>query len=181
MLRGVRARGLKLTPQRIAIVREIANDPTHPTAQELYERLLPALPTMSFATVYNTLDALASAGLCSARALVPGAARFDPNMYPHDHAVCEACGLVRDVMPASGVRQAAARSSGAPHVPGFSVRSVEQIYRGLCDACARAATKAAVGSKRSAKGGSVRDGSVKVAEADATERAARRRSPPAGI
>src|ERR1041385_6330997 len=72
MLAGVRAAGLKLTPQRLAIVRELATDESHPTAQELFERLRPALPTMSFATVYNTLDALATAGLCAGLALSPG-------------------------------------------------------------------------------------------------------------
>ncbi len=41
MLACVRASGLKLTPQRMAIVRELAADPTHPTAQELFERLRP--------------------------------------------------------------------------------------------------------------------------------------------
>src|SRR5271155_4273814 len=97
MLTCVRASGLKLTPQRMAIVRELAADPTHPTAQELYERLRPGLPTMSFATVYNTLDALAAAGLCASLSLSPGAARFDPNMAAHHHAVCDRCGLVRDV------------------------------------------------------------------------------------
>src|SRR3989442_12259218 len=97
MLAGVRAAGLKLTPQRMAIVRELADDETHPTAQELFDRLRPSLPTMSFATVYNTLDALASAGLCAALSLSPGASRFDPNMEAHHHAVCDRCGLVRDI------------------------------------------------------------------------------------
>src|SRR5688572_27525603 len=97
MFARVRASGLKLTPQRMAIVREIALDPTHPTAQELFERLRVAMPTMSFATVYNTLDALSSAGLCVSLSLSPGAARFDANMRPHNHAVCDRCGLVRDV------------------------------------------------------------------------------------
>src|SRR5438128_1888316 len=97
MARGVRAAGLKLTPQRLAIVRELASDPTHPTAQELYERLKVDLPMMSFATVYNTLDALATAGLCSSMSLAPGAARFDPNMEAHHHAICDRCGQVRDV------------------------------------------------------------------------------------
>lgn len=150
VLARVRAAGLKLTPQRIAIVRELACDPTHPTAQELYERLLPQLPTMSFATVYNTLDALAAAGLCVSRALVPGAARFDANMAPHDHLVCEGCGLVRDVhrpigpgppgggsTPRAGAPVAASSHDVASHdVGGFVVRAVEQIYRGLCATCA---------------------------------------------
>src|SRR5271167_1644113 len=97
MLASLRASGLKMTPQRLAIVHELAADPTHPTAQELFDRLRPSLPTMSFATVYNTLDALASAGLCASLSLSPGAARFDPNMAAHHHAVCDRCGLVRDV------------------------------------------------------------------------------------
>ena len=139
MLAGVRAAGLKLTPQRLAIVRELAEDESHPTAQELYERLRPAMPTMSFATVYNTLDALAAAGLCAGLALSPGSSRFDPNMEPHHHLVCDRCGSVRDVPSAPAadppeddpVRRAISRVA-----PGFEVRSVERILRGLCASCA---------------------------------------------
>ena len=130
----VRAAGLKLTPQRLAIVRELVHDPTHPTAQELYERLLPAMPSMSFATVYNTLDALASRGLCSVRAMSPGPSRFDPNMIPHDHAVCDECGMVRDVEPRAPARKAQIEAKKI--AAGFVVRSVEQVYRGLCSDCA---------------------------------------------
>jgi Fe2+ or Zn2+ uptake regulation protein len=154
MLACVRASGLKLTPQRMAIVRELAADPTHPTAQELYERLRPALPTMSFATVYNTLDALAAAGLCAALSLAPGPARFDPNMAAHHHAVCDRCGLVRDVPvvndggsapkpPAEDVLGGGAIDVVAP---GFEVRAVERIYRGICAECALALAQGAVGT-----------------------------------
>src|ERR1043165_7421931 len=97
MLAGVKAAGLKLTPQRMAIVKELATDETHPTAQEIFDKLRPGLPTMSFATVYNTLDALSAAGLCAAMSLSPGSGRFDPDMMPHHHAVCDSCGAVRDV------------------------------------------------------------------------------------
>jgi Fe2+ or Zn2+ uptake regulation protein len=143
MLAGVRAAGLKLTPQRLAIVRELAEDESHPTAQELFERLRPDLPTMSFATVYNTLDALAAAGLCAGLALSPGSSRFDPNMEPHHHLVCDRCGSVRDVpsAPAADVPQADAEADSVRRAisrvaPGFEVRSVERILRGLCADCA---------------------------------------------
>ncbi len=128
-------------------MRELAEDESHPTAQELFERLLPAMPTMSFATVYNTLDALTSAGLCAALALSPGSGRFDPNMDPHHHLVCDRCGSVRDVPSAAAgrpggdepVRRGVAREV-AKEVekisPGFEVRSVERILRGLCADCA---------------------------------------------
>jgi Fur family peroxide stress response transcriptional regulator len=149
MLTGVRAAGLKLTPQRLAIVRELAGDESHPTAQELFERLRPALPTMSFATVYNTLDALSAAGLCSALSLSPGSGRFDPNMKPHNHLVCDGCGLVRDLPTATTTGEEPDETDGgasdgasvqraiARAAPGFEVRSVERILRGLCADCAR--------------------------------------------
>ena len=135
MLAELRKLGLKLTSQRVAVVREIADDCSHPTAQELFERLQPHMPTMSFATVYNTLDALVSAGLCTPRTLSPGATRFDPNTAPHHHAVCDGCGLVID-LPID--KTDADRSSRArpAHVPqGFPVRTVEQVVRGSCAAC----------------------------------------------
>jgi Fur family peroxide stress response transcriptional regulator len=141
MLTGVRTAGLKLTPQRMAIVRELACDETHPTAQELFDRLRPSLPTMSFATVYNTLDALSSAGLCAALSLSPGSGRFDPNMAPHYHTVCDGCGSVRDVptqaAPLGSASDAAAVRAVANAAPGFELRSVERIFRGLCAACAK--------------------------------------------
>ncbi|MFO0619740.1 MAG: transcriptional repressor [Polyangiaceae bacterium] len=144
----VRAAGLKVTPQRVAIVRELTHDPTHPTAQELYERLRPTNPSMSFATVYNTLDALAAKGLCAGRSMSPGPTRFDPNMEPHDHAVCDRCGLVRDVHAPRGRADA-----GVSAPEGFVVRTVEQVVRGLCAACAstdRPATKRRTSKTRAA-------------------------------
>jgi Fur family peroxide stress response transcriptional regulator len=143
MLERLRAEGLKLTAQRRAIVEQFATDESHPTAQELFERLGGVFPKMSFATVYNTLDALAHAGLSStlrfnrsateSRGREANAARFDPNIEPHHHAVCDRCGSVSDI-PARSLAADAPRvlNDGAP---GFELRAVERIYRGLCQSC----------------------------------------------
>jgi Fur family peroxide stress response transcriptional regulator len=140
MLRDLKRAGLKLTPQRIAIVRLFAEDDSHPTAQDLFERLRPSFPSMSFATVYNTLDALARAGLAGIVRL-PGkrgdAARFDPNTGPHHHAVCDACGAVLDITAPTLAPTAGVVKRVRAAVPGFSVRAVERIYRGLCARCSR--------------------------------------------
>ena len=144
MLADLKRAGLKLTPQRIAIVRELADDLSHPTAQALFERLRPAYPTMSFATVYSTLDVLVERGLLSpARALSadPGsrAVRFDPNTEPHHHAICDACGNVVDI-PLDAL--ALAPAPPAPPEPlalvGFRVLREERTYHGLCDRCTAA-------------------------------------------
>lgn len=121
---------LRKTPQRLAIVRAFVDDPTHPTAQVIFDRLRTELPTMSFATVYNTLAALERAGACRTLRLAGTAGddgvRFDPNVDPHDHAVCDRCGAVSDLP---------ARKEPLPQVAAFQVRSVERIVRGTCRRC----------------------------------------------
>jgi Fe2+ or Zn2+ uptake regulation protein len=140
-LDALRAAGLKLTPQRLAVLDCLLGDETHPTAQELHERLKRKHPTMSVATIYNTLSALDAIGYCR-RIELGGSSRFDPNVELHDHALCERCGAMRDV--AADV--ASAESAQSRHqslklraLPGFRVSRVERIYRGLCAKCARAA------------------------------------------
>jgi Fur family peroxide stress response transcriptional regulator len=143
MMRDLRRAGLKLTPQRIAIVRLFATDESHPTAQDLFEKLRAEFPTMSLATVYNTLETLAHTGLAGL-VRIPGkrgdAARFDPNTSAHHHAVCDGCGAVLDIAagtlsPTPGALQKLRRSA-----PGFQVRTVERTYRGLCAACTRSSS-----------------------------------------
>ena len=139
MLASLKHAGLKLTPQRMAIVRELAGDCTHPTAQELFERLQPAFPTMSFATVYNTLDALAKLGLVGSLRL-GSAVRFDPNTALHHHAVCDGCGAVVDLPLVSGGAPASAIKKSieaAEAASGFEIRVEERTYRGLCSRCTR--------------------------------------------
>ncbi len=135
MLAELKRSGLKLTPQRIAIVRELAGDETHPTAQDLFDRLRAAFPTMSFATVYNTLDALAAHSLVGSLRLrgARGAVRFDPNTSAHHHAVCDRCHAVVD-LPAEPLDGATARRLGRQ--TGFLVSGEERTYRGLCARCA---------------------------------------------
>jgi Fe2+ or Zn2+ uptake regulation protein len=146
--RALREAGLKATPQRLAILSSLAGDETHPTAQELYERLSAEFPSLSVATVYNTLSALTRIQRCRPLEL-GGPLRFDPNVDAHDHAVCERCGSIRDVSDAAnsgndlqtGTARAAPRPGGssnlAQELGGFMVRRVERIYRGLCAACAK--------------------------------------------
>lgn len=125
---------LRKTPQRVAIVRAFVDDVTHPTAQQIFDRLHRDMPTMSFATVYNTLAALEKAGVCRTLRLDGPAGdagtRFDPMTAPHDHAVCDRCGAVHDVVDRNRERERAVHQ-----IQGFTVETVERIYRGHCDRC----------------------------------------------
>lgn len=136
----LRDAGLKATPQRLAILRALDGDETHPTAQELYERLHGQFPTLSVATIYNTLSALTRMSRCVPLDL-GGPVRFDPNVTAHDHAVCERCGRIRDVLQAELTDPPnRLRGSSTSHsLAGFEVRRVERIYRGFCAQCTEAA------------------------------------------
>lgn len=62
----------------------LAGTDTHPSADELFDAVRQEAPGISLATIYNTLDAFAAAGLC--RVLPgPSAARFDADMSDHVH------------------------------------------------------------------------------------------------
>jgi Fur family transcriptional regulator, peroxide stress response regulator len=90
----LRDAGLRSTPQRLAIVREVFLR-NHPTVGEVYETVRRRFPTIGLATVYNTLRSLTERGYL--RELPFGdATRFDVNVEPHTNLVCTRCGRIED-------------------------------------------------------------------------------------
>lgn len=89
--------GLKLTPQRIAILDFLKGNTKHPSAEEIYKEVSGKFPTMSFATVYNTLAALRQRGSVLELTIDPVKKRFDPNTEPHHHLICVKCKKITDI------------------------------------------------------------------------------------
>jgi len=95
--RGLRDAGLRLTHQRLEIVRIIAAADTHPDVETVYGAVRKRVPTISLDTVYRTLATLADRGLITRVMFTAGPARYDANPARHHHFVCTRCGLVRDI------------------------------------------------------------------------------------
>lgn len=126
-----RARGLKVTPQRQCIFRALHGSDAHPSAESVFAAVSAEMPTISLRTVYQTLNDLTAMGELAHIDLGTGASRFDPNLDPHQHLVCDRCGEVRDVhADVSGVRLPAAAGRG------FRVATTEIVFRGVCAECA---------------------------------------------
>jgi len=89
--------GIKLTPQRIAILDYLEGNLSHPSAEDVYRAVLRKFPTMSFATVYNTLETLKGRGLVAELTGDPEKKRFDPNPRPHHHLICTRCRRIMDL------------------------------------------------------------------------------------
>ncbi len=89
--------GLKLTPQRLAILDYLDGNKEHPSAEDIYKGVSKRFPTMSFATVYNTLEALRQRGGILELTIDPDKKRFDPNTKPHHHLICVKCKKIVDI------------------------------------------------------------------------------------
>src|SRR5512135_3326468 len=89
--------GFKLTPQRLAILGYLDGNKDHPSAEDVYRAVSKRFPTMSFATVYNTLEALRRRGGVMELTLDPDKKRFDPNTEPHHHLICLKCRRIADI------------------------------------------------------------------------------------
>ena len=127
------ARGQRVTPQRLVILRELRRRGRHATAEEIHRSVEDELPGMSTPTVYATLDLFVELGL--ARRIDAGAAAlYDARLDPHQHAVCRRCGRVQDV---DGKISVAALIRAAADL-GFQPQGAELIISGLCAECAAA-------------------------------------------
>jgi Fur family peroxide stress response transcriptional regulator len=92
-----KSQGLRITPQREVLLRILALASHHPTADELYKRVLKRMPSVSPATVYRNVQTLVHFGVISVLDRAGGATRYDPNPEQHHHFVCNHCRKLFDV------------------------------------------------------------------------------------
>lgn len=123
--------GVRMTPQRYAILQYLMQSHTHPTADDIYRALSLQYPSLSVATVYNNLKVFVDAGLVRELTYGDDSSRFDADMSDHYHVTCTQCGTIVDFdyPPVREVEQAAAASTG------FSVRGHRLEIYGLCPLC----------------------------------------------
>jgi Fur family ferric uptake transcriptional regulator len=85
-----------MTNQRKAILGVLRHDRSHPTADEIYEKVRKILPRVSMGTVYRNLDVLASLGLIKKLETGFPPMRYDGNTEDHYHLTCTQCGGIED-------------------------------------------------------------------------------------
>lgn len=131
LIERCRARGMNVTPQRMAIYRALLEADDHPSPETLYRRVRPGMPSMSLATIYKALDALVGLGLAQEVSATGDVKRYDANMSRHHHLLCTGCGAIRDFDDDALDRVAPPRRLG-----GFVPHNVSVQISGLCAACA---------------------------------------------
>ena len=132
LVERVRARGGKVTPQRVLIYQALYGDTSHPTAEQLHARLQGLLPHLSLTTVYAALNDLAESGELRRFQAGDGQVHFDPDTRPHAELVCVRCQRIADAPAPHGQHPLPAE------VAGFRVLARTELLHGLCPECARA-------------------------------------------
>jgi Fur family peroxide stress response transcriptional regulator len=125
MLREV---GLVPTIQRLAILDCLSKSKLHPTADQVLLAVQRGFPSISRATVYNTLDALTKAGMVLRLNVDPAVARYDADLGPHAHFRCRVCQKVYDI-------EVKVRKPIDVSADGHLIESVRTYAYGVCASC----------------------------------------------
>jgi len=121
---------IKLTTQKIKIFDHLRNTDNHPTAEQVYNAVRRDLPTISLATVYRNLHALAEDGDVL-RLEVNKEFRFDADISPHQHGICKSCGDIFGVFHRHITEHAMENMKSED----FEPHSVRIIFHGVCRGC----------------------------------------------
>jgi Fe2+ or Zn2+ uptake regulation protein len=127
---ALRARGMRVTPQRVVLHRALRELDRHVTADELLDSVADRLPNVSLPTIYATLELLEELGMVR-RVQRAGTTLFDPRIESHHHLVCTVCGSMEDLdaeLETAVLERAAARR-------GFEHERIEAVVHGRCASC----------------------------------------------
>ena len=125
--------GLKVTPQRIAILKHLRKNRTHQTAEKVHNELLKDYPAISLTTVYNTLSRFVDAGMIKEVDIDPNKMRFDACMDPHDHFHCRVCDNVYDVINYASILENNLRNKKS--MEGHQIDLISINLKGVCKYC----------------------------------------------
>jgi Fur family peroxide stress response transcriptional regulator len=131
LIESLRKKGLKITPQRLTIFKILKDNKSHPCAEEIYLKVRKEFPTISLATVYQTLDTLEHIGGVQVLRCDKKKTRYDGDLSLHHHLVCIKCNKIMDLqcdysktlkLPLSLKNQ-------------FEVNESKVVFYGICVEC----------------------------------------------
>ncbi|MDA8441573.1 MAG: Fur family transcriptional regulator [Peptococcaceae bacterium] len=127
----LKEKGIRVTPQRQAILEYLKHVDTHPNAEEIYAHIRTKFAGISLGTIYNSLNMLCDKGLIQELAYGDTFSRFDGNPMPHDHIVCDVCRKVVDYHGPllDNLLDLAQQESG------FAIKGYRLELHGVCPAC----------------------------------------------
>jgi len=97
LTKTLRNHGMKITPQRLMIFKILENNTSHPSAEQVFKRVKKIYPTVSFTTIYKTLETLRDLGEVQELIIDEDRKHYDPNTDIHHHIICSNCKKILDI------------------------------------------------------------------------------------
>lgn len=128
----LRESGYRLTPQRLAVLRILADSAGHPSVEYIYERVRKQHPMMSRATVYKTVETLKEMGQVLELEFSSASNRYDGRRAElHPHLICRTCGKIEDLELPALMREA----TEVAEKTGYELVGHRLDFYGLCPRC----------------------------------------------
>jgi Fur family peroxide stress response transcriptional regulator len=131
LIRQLKEKGLKITPQRIAIIEALVeNRLLHPGANLIHAEARKKTKNVSLSTVYATLGEFSQQGLIKSLEFDRMENRYEGDLEEHINLVCRHCGKITDyhIPPSIEPKDIARRA-------GFLVMDARMEYYGYCRDC----------------------------------------------
>ena len=128
----LRERKMRVTPQRISILKVFLASSEHPSVEQVYAQVKVNFPTTSLATVYKTVHLLKELGEILEIGCADGSNRYDgKKAYPHPHLICTRCKTIvdPDIMLLPKLTADLSKASG------YQIVSHQLDFFGICPAC----------------------------------------------
>ena len=126
----LRAHGLQVTYQRLAIYQILHHSKEHPSAEAVYQQVKKKFAMISLGTVYKTLEKFYEVGLIQKVSPITEVARYEAKTGPHHHMVCLQCQAILDADCAIDEPKIAVSGHR-----GFQVLRQQVVLHGYCTAC----------------------------------------------
>ncbi len=124
----LRQKGIRPSYQRIRVLECLHCKDSHPTVDEIFQTLAPEIPSLSKATIYNTLHSFLEAGLIRSISIDETELRYDLTLHNHGHFKCASCGMVYNfAVDIDG--------TAVDGLNGFKVSEKNVYFKGLCPTC----------------------------------------------
>jgi Fur family peroxide stress response transcriptional regulator len=132
LVEKLRARGHRITPQRLAILQVLIASETHPSVDQVYNEVKAAFPTTSLATVYKTVSIVKAMGEALELQFSQSSNRYDGKKpYPHPHVICTQCHKIIDYESV----EINAMMAKIKQATGFKLENHRLDFYGICTTC----------------------------------------------
>ena len=135
MITALREVGHRVTPQRLAVLKILAESKNHPSVETIYHQIKQEFPTTSLATVYKTITLLKELHEVLELGFANVSSRYDGSRpFPHPHVICTKCGNIVDPEFSNMEDMAAEMAKNS----GYKIDYHRLDFFGLCPKCQRA-------------------------------------------